>query len=142
MLLYLLTCQVQCNGATASGKPSGFSRICPPVDASLVPGLCSDPLGKGTFLYGPSISAEIGETCYMQQNVFVIERLFGPSTCWFCKTLQLVDLFLRLQPENLSILKMLKGPFFSPLFTVTVVVNEPHNLQKKIFFFKASPPEI
>lgn len=44
----------------------------------------------------------------MQGDAFVTERLPSPFTCWFCKTLQLVDLFLSLQTENLSILKMLK----------------------------------
>lgn len=111
LLLYLLTCQVQCDGATASGEQRGFSKNSCPVDAPVVPGLCSAPLGKGTFPCGPSTSAKIQETCYMQQKVFVIQRLFGPSACWWCKTLQLVDLFLGLQPENLSVLKMLKVPF-------------------------------
>lgn len=70
------------------------------------PGL--SPVGKGPLLGGPSASPEIPETGYMQGNVFVTGRLPGPFTCWFCKTLQLVDLFLSLQPENLSILKILK----------------------------------
>lgn len=58
----------------------------------------------------------------MQQRFCIIERLSGPSTCWFYRTLQLVDLFLCLQPENLSVLKMLRVPFF-PLFIITVVVR-------------------
>lgn len=59
----------------------------------------------------------------MQENVFVMERLPGPFTCWFCKTLQLVDLFLTLQPENLSILKMLKIHF--PPFSTLLLQMSP-----------------
>lgn len=91
------------------------------------------PVGKGSLLCGPSASPKIPETRYMQENVFVTERLPGPFTCWFCKTLQLVDLFSSLQLENLSVLKMVKIHF--PPFFNSVVVNEPHNLK---FFFLES----
>lgn len=60
---------------------------------------CSAP-GKGPLLAAPTASPEIPQTCCMQGNAFVTERLPGPFTCWFCKTLQLVDLFLSLQTES------------------------------------------
>lgn len=91
---------------------------------------CARPCRKGAFLGAPSTSPKIPEMCYVQQKVLTIERLSGPSACWFCRTLQLVDLFVCLQPGNLSVLKTLRVPFFTR-FTVTVVGSEACNPGKK-----------
>lgn len=91
---------------------------------------CARRRRKGAFLGAPSASPEIPEMCYVQQKVLIIERLSDPSTCWFCRTLQLVGLFVCLQPGNLSVLKTLRVPFFT-CFTVTVVGSEACNPGKK-----------
>lgn len=78
----LLTGRAQCGGGTASGEQRGFCRICPPIDASLVPGLY---LGKGTFLGGPSTSAKIRRRVTCNTTFLLSKDFLAPPHAGFVK---------------------------------------------------------